>query len=112
MIPVIEVVPGVFERAAGNPVLTSLDGEVRAPLQTILADSWTGEERAQFGVYMAEPFVEPAGKIVVGQPRYEMQGDNVVEVRDVQDAPKPEPRRDVFAELDAMRARLDKLEGR
>ena len=112
MIPVIEVLPGVFERAVGNPVLTSLDGDVVAPLQTILADSWTDEDRANFGVYMAEPFAEPQGKIAVGQPRYEEQAGKVVEVRDVADAPKPQPRRDVLAELDALAARVAAIEAR
>lgn len=89
MIPVIEVLPGHFVRAAGNPRMLSLDGEVVAPLATILADSWTDEDRAKFGVFMAEPFETPAGKVKVGQARYERQGDNVVEVYDTEPEPAP-----------------------
>jgi hypothetical protein len=112
MIPVRETKPGVFERLGGNPTLISIDGEVKAPLLTILAPSWTAEDRAKFGIHMVEPATVPEGKQAVGQPRYEKQGDTVVEVRDLRDAPPPQPRRDVFAELDALAARIAALEGK
>lgn len=38
----------------GNPTLTSLDGEIRAPLQTVLHESWTDQDRAAFGVHLVE----------------------------------------------------------
>lgn len=43
-----------FERLNGNPTLTSLDGEIRAPLRTILHESWTEQDRAAFGIYMVD----------------------------------------------------------
>jgi hypothetical protein len=43
-----------YRLASGNPTLDSLDGETRAPLQTILHESWTAEDRAAFGVYSVD----------------------------------------------------------
>ena len=79
-----------------------------------LHHSWTAEDRAKFGIYMVEPFVEPEGKVAAGQPRYERQGDKVAEVRDLQDAPKPQPNPldEVKAQLDALTARIAALEAR
>jgi hypothetical protein len=112
MIPVRETKPGVFERITGNPVLLSRDGRRKAPLRTILALSWTAEERAKFGVYLAVPCTVPDGKIAVGSPRFEHQGSKLVELRELQEAPAPEPSRDVLAELDALAARVSALERR
>lgn len=50
---IIRKVGGVY-RAAQNGAIDSLDGERRAPLQTILHESWTAEERAEFGIYVLE----------------------------------------------------------
>jgi hypothetical protein len=102
----------VFEPITGNPVLLSLDGKEKAPLAVVLHHSWTDEDRARFGVYMAEPATIPDGKVAVGQPRYERYGGKVVEIRDVGDASKPQPLRDVVAELDALAARIAALEAR
>lgn len=52
---------GDFTRLMGNPTLTSLDGETRAPLRTILADSWSSEDRAAFGVFLVDTS-PPEGK--------------------------------------------------
>lgn len=56
---------GHWQRATGNPTLDSLDGETRAPLRTILHDSWTPEQRAAFGVYMVDTS-PPEGKVWTG----------------------------------------------
>jgi hypothetical protein len=77
MIPVLESSRGVFARIGGNPTLTSLDGEVRAPLATILHASWSDADRAKFGIFLATPFNAPAGKVTVGRPHYERNGDAV-----------------------------------
>lgn len=59
-------------RIGGNPTLVSLDGSERAPLQTILHESWTPERRADFGIYLAtteaEPDVDPTTEKVVLNP--------------------------------------------
>lgn len=52
---------GEITRLAGNPTLTSLDGERRATLRTILHDSWTDGDRAAFGVYRVDT-TPPEGK--------------------------------------------------
>lgn len=80
MIPVREVSPGRFEQITGNPVLTSDDGKERAPLQTILHQSWSDGDRARFGVYMAVPFVAPEGRGIKGGPTYERE-DGVIRQR-------------------------------
>lgn len=116
MIPVAEVAPGVFERIGGNPILTSLDRELRAPLLTILDPTWSDEDRAKFGIYMAKPFVEPDGKVAVRQPRYEKRGSKVVEVYEVEDynepQPRPDPLAEIRAELAALGARIAALESK
>ena len=89
MIIVREIEPGTFERLTGNPKLLRLDGEVKAPLQTIMAPSWSAEDRAQFGVYIAEPFVVPEGMMIAGSATYERRGDTVVELRPVEAIPRP-----------------------
>lgn len=45
----------------GNPILTSLDGETRAPLRTLLADSFTAQDRAAYGLYLVDT-TPPEGK--------------------------------------------------
>jgi hypothetical protein len=91
MISVIETKDG-FAPIAGNPTLDSLDGETRAPLAVVLANSWTAEDRAKFGVYLVEPMEIPEGKEVVGMPRYERdKTGKVVQVRDLEDVKTPEP---------------------
>lgn len=76
-----------FERLTGNPTLTSLDGERRAPLRVILHPSWTDAERAEFGVFEVQPAAIPEGKRVVGEPRYEKRRDAVAQVVDLEDIP-------------------------
>lgn len=92
MTSVRETKPGQFERITGNPTLKSLDGTRKAPLRTIQHPSWSAEERAAFGVYVVEPASVPEGKRAVGAPRYERKGSAVVEVRNLEDLPKPEQR--------------------
>lgn len=43
-----------FAQVSGNPVLDSLDGLRRAPLQTLLAPSWGAVDRAAFGLYRVD----------------------------------------------------------
>lgn len=86
MIPVREISEGVFEPVTWDTI-TSLDGEIRAPMQVILHPSWTAEERARFGVYLAENFVVPAGKRTVGAGRFERVEGVVRQVFDVEDIP-------------------------
>lgn len=66
MLIVRETAPGAFDLVYGNPTLDSRDGERRAPLATILADSWTDEERAGFGVYLVDE-TPPAGHRWTGE---------------------------------------------
>lgn len=106
---------GVFARISGNPVLIIIDVEPyeetvvvgvdeegndltevrivdnrrKAPLQVILATSWSAKDRAAFGIYIAEPFVAPDGKVTTGQERFERDGDVVRQVFDVVDEPGP-----------------------
>jgi hypothetical protein len=47
----------ILEPIYGNPVLESKDGTTRATLETVLAPSWTAEDRAAYGIYVIE--VEP-----------------------------------------------------
>lgn len=102
-IVVREVEPNVFEPIGGNPELDSLDGELRAPLLTILVDSWTPEDRARFGIYLVAPFTIPSGKQRVGQPVYSRVEGAVVEWFDVEDIPPPpDPMPNTLAELQAL----------
>lgn len=106
MIPVREVSPGVFEPVVGNPVLRSIDGKVKAPLQTILAGSWTESDRAKFGVYMAEPFDIPEGKQKSSnaKPSYALNDrGEVVEAYQVDDVPPPKPGEEVMNFIEAAR---------
>jgi hypothetical protein len=114
MIVVKETGKGAFERVLGNPTLTSIDGKVRAPLRTIMHDSWTAEERAAFGVHLVEPAKIPDGKRAVGAATYEKRNGAVVEVRAVEDNPPPQPSRyDLLrADVEALAARVAALEGK
>jgi len=77
-------IDGQWQRASGNPTLTSLDGETRAPLLTILHDSWSEQERAAFGVYMVDT-TPPEGK----QWTYAFEDDDGVPVAVFEDIPPP-----------------------
>lgn len=116
MITVIETKDG-FEPIGGNPTLTSLDGECRAPLATILHPTWTAEDRAKFGIYTVEPAAIPAGKTAVGMPRYERdKAGEVIQVRDLQDeatpSPRPNPMDDLRTDMEALAQRVAALEGK
>jgi hypothetical protein len=114
MTAVRETKAGAFEPIAGNPTLTSLDGEVRAPLATILHESWTAEDRAKFGVHVVEPCRIPDGKRPVGSPIYEKRDGAVVEVREFEDIPAPQPSRYelLLARVEALEARVLAVEGK
>jgi len=75
---------GDFTRLIGNPTLTSLDGETRAPLRTILADSWTEQDRAAFGVFLVDT-APPEGKRWTGA----FEDDDGVPVPVFEDLPPP-----------------------
>lgn len=64
MIPVQETSPGVFQPITED-TLTSRDGKSRHPVAAILHESWSAEDRANYGVYLAQPATVPAGKRVV-----------------------------------------------
>jgi len=83
---------GNFITVGGNPTLTSLDGQLRAPLQTIMADSWTAEDRAAFGVYRVD-VNPPLGKLWAGQ----IANDNGLPQPVFVDPPQPTAQ-DVMAE--------------
>ena len=87
MIPVRESLSGQFERLSGNPVLQSLDGAVRAPLAVLLHESWTDEDRAAFGVFLAEPFMPSPGKRACGAERFERIDGVVCQVFDTEEIP-------------------------
>lgn len=110
MITVRETENGI-SRIAGNPTLTSLDGTRKARLAVIMHESWTDEERAEFGIYKAEPAAIPDGKEAAGAPTFQRKGDKVVQVIPLKDAPKATPKRDLIAEIDGLKARVTALEG-
>lgn len=86
MITVMKNADGSFADVIGNPTLTRLDGEERAPLLTILHHSWSPEKRAGFGIYLATPFVCSEGKELRGNRRFEADEDGSVrEVYDTAD---------------------------
>lgn len=92
MIPVHDL--DGWRQVAGNPTLTSLDGERRATLRTILHESWADEERAAFGVYMVDT-TPPEGQQWTGA----FEDDDGVPVPVFEDAPPPSAA-DVDAERD------------
>jgi hypothetical protein len=106
-----------YEPIGGNPTLTSLDGEERAPLAVLLHPSWTDKDRARFGIYVVEPMVIPEGKDAVGMPRYELRRGRVFEVRDLQDLPlpkvsEPSPIDLLRSDLEVLAQRVAALEAR
>jgi len=99
MIIVRESARDTFERVGGDMTLLSRDGERKAPLRTILAQSWSADERAAFGIYIAEPFTVPDSKVRVGAERFERDGSVVRQVFDLTDVPGPSTA-DINAERD------------
>lgn len=77
---------GAWAGVIGNPTLTSLDGESRAPLRTILHESWTAQDRAAFGVFMVDT-TPPEGK----QWTYAFEDDDGVPVAVFEDIPPAPP---------------------
>lgn len=55
----------MWEPIRDNPTILSLDGEFRAPLATIMAESWTWNDRAKFGVFDLDYTSPPDGYAVV-----------------------------------------------
>ena len=81
-----------FERIGGNPVINSLDGTRKSPLRTILHSSWTPEERAAYGIYIAKPFEAPDGKLLDGAESFEERDGVVSQVIPVKDVVKEQPK--------------------
>lgn len=106
---------GVLVRIDGNPTLTSLDGEVRAPLAVILHESWTDEDRAKFGIYQVHPPKVPSGKRVVGEISYVREGNGARAVMMVEDAPKqitrekPDPLSSLIERVDILEKTVARL---
>lgn len=55
-----------YEILSGNPTLDSLDGKIRAPLQSILDSGWEPGYPALFGVYLVD-LTPPEGKRWTGE---------------------------------------------
>jgi hypothetical protein len=90
MIVVREAKDGTLERIAGNPVLLSLDGKEKAPLLTIMHESWNAADRARFGIFIAENFAMPDGMQADSPERFERGDDGVMrQVYDVAPIPTP-----------------------
>lgn len=98
----------LIQRINGNPTLDSLDGEVRAPLEVILHETWFPEDRAKFGIYLVEQFEVPVGKMAIGEPIYRRDGDVVTETYVVVDKPEPQP----YVTLEMQEAKIIELEAR
>ena len=87
MVIVIKTLDG-FEPIVGNPTLTSIDGEQRAPLRAVLTLSKA--DQAGFGVYQIEAPATPEGKIVASPDRIVTDRDDLPRIeRDYEDAPPP-----------------------
>lgn len=82
MVIAVQLIESTLLPVVGNPVLLRLDGQVKAPLFTILSDSWTDAERAEYGIYIAVPFITPVGFHNIGSPSYAFRdgsGDTIVD---------------------------------
>lgn len=75
-----------FERIAAA-IVERLDGRARAPLVTILSPAWSDAERAEYGVFIAEPASVPDGYRSTGY-RFEQGEDEIVrQVHDLEAIP-------------------------
>jgi hypothetical protein len=84
---------------------------VRHPLNIELL--WSDEELAAIGLAKAIPFKveDDTKRIVGGTMRYEMKGNKMYEVFDLEDKPAPAPAEpDLRALVSDLQARLEKLE--
>lgn len=89
----------------GEPI----DGK-RHPLN--IEDLWSKEALAELRLFLPERAPIPEGKIVTGET-VGREGGKVVVIYQLEDAPPPPPPpRDVFAEIDAIKLRLDALEAK
>lgn len=52
------------ERLTGNPIIERLDGEARIPLLALLAEGWSEEDRAAYGVTLVEEEIQPVAFLV------------------------------------------------
>lgn len=66
----VQYANGVLSEISGNPTILRLDGQVNAPLVVLLQPSWTDAERAEYGIYIAVPFVVPDGYEISGVATY------------------------------------------
>lgn len=118
MIIVRESDKGQFERLdrGKNPIVYSLDGTEKTRLNVVLADSWTDEDRARFGIHKVEPLQVPDNQMLESPPRFEKTRDGKV----IQTAtlvnrppdPEPEPSRyDILMQtVEELAARVAVLE--
>ncbi len=65
MIPVLRT-DSTFRPVGAGSIIDSLDGETRAPLETILAESWSPQEREEFGIYQVD-ITPPEGQRWTGE---------------------------------------------
>lgn len=80
-------VGGAYVHMSGNPTLESLDGEIRATLQTILAPGWPEGYAEQFGIYLIDT-TPPEGKVWTGEV---VEGDDGPEAVFADAPPPPVP---------------------
>ena len=78
---IVREADGVIERITGNPTLSSLDGETRAPLKAVLTLS--EKERARYGIHIVQPFEMPEGKERDGDHYFEKVGGKIHQKCDV-----------------------------
>jgi hypothetical protein len=88
--------------------------EVRHPPN--IEDLWPADRLAGIGLVKPVAFAPLQGKVAVGAPRYERDGDQVREIYDVADAPTPPPAEppaleELAARLSALEARVEQLKG-
>lgn len=98
-----EVEPGRFVVAQEGDY-TSTDGERRAPLATIVSESWSPRERADFNIHLVEPASHRPGERIVSA-RFE-RVDGVVK-NIVETAPIPAPPPPIRSQLDNFGQLLD-----
>lgn len=106
MIVLHEAGPGTLKPIEGNPTLTSRDGKQRAPLATILSETWTDAQRAAFGIYFADPEGVPDGHRAVGEPTYAIRKGKAVQVRKTEKVTDAMRLESVLADLHKIKDRL------
>lgn len=77
-----EVSPNVFTQV-GATIVEKRNGNRDNIWPSSIIGIWTAQQLADIGVYPVTAFTPPAGFQTTGVPRYERQGDAVVELYDV-----------------------------